>query len=443
MRTLLIALLLVGPAARAAEPSTAPPDVLHGERYDGRAPQRSTKKYWLAVPRLLLLPPRLLVRGLGAAAKPAMEWNERDHVAERVIGALTSEDGLVGVRPVINYELDFRPSFGVLYFNERLPGHARVTVSTAFGGPETILQNAHATVPLAGGRVALDVDAAYRRRNDELYTGIGMRNTLPHGRYAADEADAAATLSWRPLPPLRLDAGVDFGIRRFADGEPYAGDRAIGEVYCVRALGGHCATGAVDEALVPGFAAGTQFARETVGAHLDSRRAETSSGVLVDVTAAYTHGLGSDGSSYLRLHGHVGTSFEIWRHRALYVGVSADDMLRFGTTPIPFTELAVLGGPEDLRGFRLGRFRDASSMLATVEWRWPVWMWMDGALFFDYGGTFGPAFRDFAVRDLRPDVGLGLRVHTASKFVIRIQVAYGFGSDGGFRFVIAGNGNPS
>jgi hypothetical protein len=27
--------------------------------------------------------------------------------------------------------------------------------------------------------------------------------------------------------------------------------------------------------------------------------------------------------------------------------------------------------------------------------------------------------------------------------VMRIQVAYGFGSDGGFRLVIAGNGNPS
>src|SRR5262249_38787976 len=134
---------------------------------------------------------------------------------------------------------------------------------------------------------------------------------------------------------------------------------------------------------------------------------------------------------------------QVWRHRALYLGVSVDDLVRIGDTPIPFSELATLGGPEDLRGFGRGRFRGASSMLATAEWRWPVWMWMDGTLFFDYGGGFGPAFKGFAVGDLRPDIGIGFRVHTASKFVMRIQVAYGFGGDGGWRLVIAGNGNPS
>jgi hypothetical protein len=443
MRTLLIALLLIGSIARATEPSTTPPDVVHGERYDGRKPQRSARYYWLAVPRLILAVPRLVVLGIGAAAKPAMEWNERQHVAERVVGALTSNDGLIGVRPVINFELNFRPSFGVLYFNERLPRGARVTVSTAFGGPETILQNAHATLPLWRGRAAVDVDAAYRRRNDELYTGLGMRGALPFARYAVDQGDASATFSIRPMQPLRLELGVDVGMRRFADGEPYGGDRALSEVYCVRGVDGRCVAGRVDEQLVPGFAEGTQLVRETAAVHLDSRRTETSAGVLVDVSAAYTHGLGSDASSYLRLHGHVGTSFEIWRHRALYLGVSADDMIAFGSTPIPFSEQVVLGGPDDLRGFQRGRFRDASSLLATVEWRWPVWMWMDGSLFFDYGGVFGPAFSGFAVKDLRPDIGLGLRVHSSSKFVMRIQVAYGFGAEGGFRLVIAGNGNPS
>jgi hypothetical protein len=443
MRTLLVAVVLAGSIARAGEPASAPPDVLRGERYDGRQLKRPARDYLLVVPRLVLLPPRLLMLGLGAVAKPVMEWNERKHVVEQVVGALTSSDGLVGVRPVINYELSFRPSFGVLYFNDRLPRGAHLTVSTAIGGPETILQNAHVTVPLLHGRAAIDVGAVYRRRNDELYTGIGMRNPLPFARFATDAADATATFSMHPLEPLRLELGVDFGIRRFADGERYDGDRPIAEVYCVRGVDGRCLTGVVDELLVPGFGAGTQFARGTAAVHLDSRRDETSAGLLVDASAQYTHGLGADASSYLRLHGHVGTSFEIWRHRTLYLGVSADDMIAFGSTPVPFSELVVLGGPEDLRGFQRGRFRDSSSLIATVEYRWPIWMWMDGSLFFDYGGVFGPGFSRFAVGDLRPDVGLGLRVHSSSKFMMRIQVAYGFGSEGGIRLVIAGNGNPS
>jgi hypothetical protein len=441
MRTLLVALLCIGSVARAD--STTPPDVLHGERYDGRKKKLPARSYLYAAPRVMLAPLRLVVLGVGAALKPAMEWNERKHVAERVVGALTSSDGLVGVRPVINYELNFRPSFGVLYFNERVPRGGRLTVSSAIGGPETILQNAHLTLPLERERLGVDIDAAYRRRDDELYTGIGMKNHAPFARYEADQADAAATLWARPMKPLRLEIGVDFGLRRFANGEGYGGDPSVARAYCARGVDNRCLTGRVDEQLVPGFREGTQFARESVAAHIDSRRDETSSGLLVDVGVQYTHGLGADRSSYLRLHGHVGTSFEIWRHRALYLGVSVDDLVAFGSTPIPFSELVLLGGPDDLRGFQRGRFRDSSSMLATVEYRWPVWMWMEGSLFFDYGGVFKPAFRDFSVGDLRPDIGLGLRVHTSSKYLMRIQLAYGFGSEGGIRFVIAGNGNPS
>ena len=429
--------MCLGSVARARE--KAPPDVLRGERYDGRKPTRSARPYLLAVPRLLLLPPRLLVLGLGAGLKPVLEWNERRHVAERVIGALTSDDGLVGVRPVFNYELGYQPSFGVLYFDDR--GGAEVRVSSAFGGPETILQSLHARAPLLHERLALDFDASYRRRDDELFTGIGMSRSAPFGRYEVNQIDTSATLRSRPLRPLGIDLGVAVGLRRFANGGSY-GDRPIAEVYCARALDGRC-LGVVDEQQVPGFAAGTQFVRAVAAVHVDSRPEETGAGVIVDASAQYTHGLGADTSSYLGLHGHVGTAFEIWRHRALYIGVSLDDMIQFGSTPIPFSELIVLGGPEDLRGFQRGRFRNSSSMLATVEYRWPVWMWMDGSLFFDYGGVFAPGFRDFAVGDLRPDIGIGFRVHTSSKYVMRIQAAYGFGSEGGVRLVIAGNGNPS
>ncbi|HWE28664.1 MAG TPA: BamA/TamA family outer membrane protein [Polyangia bacterium] len=430
MRTSLIAAVLVAAASARAE-ETTPPDVVHGERYDGRDRQRSARPYLLALPRVVLGVPRLLVRGLDAAAKPLLEWNERRHVAERVIGAVTTDDGKIGVRPVIDYVAGYRPSFGVLFFDERLPRDARVTLSAAIGDQHTMQENVHATVPVLESRGTLELDAGYRRRNDELYAGLGMHRLLPEVRYAVDQVDASASLSLRVVERMHLELGFAYGYRRFADGESYGGDPAIGDVYTL------------DDTVVPGFASGTQFFRETAGVHLDSRRTEMSTGVMVDGVAHYTHGIFGDDSSYLRLHTHLGSQIKIWRHRALYLGVSVDDLVRFGDTPIPFSELATLGGPDDLRGFGRGRFRGASSVLATVEWRWPVWMWMDGTLFFDYGGTFGPGFKDFAVGDLRPDVGIGFRVHTASKYVMRVQVAWGFGGDGGFRLVIAGNGNPS
>src|SRR5262249_48197918 len=154
-------------------------------------------------------------------------------------------------RPVFHYELAFRPSAGISYFNDRLPHGARATVSTEIGGLETIMQSARVTVPWARERVTLAVDAHYRRRDDELYTGIGMNAELPHARYSVDEADVDSTVALRPRPSLRLEVGVDLGLRRFADGHGYDGDRPLGEVYCVRTLDGRCRVGAIDEALVP------------------------------------------------------------------------------------------------------------------------------------------------------------------------------------------------
>jgi hypothetical protein len=441
MRNMLVSLILFSAVAAAQE--TTPPDVERGERYDGRKVRTWPKKAALAVPRAILGVPRLVFLGLSAVAKPTMEYAERHHIPERVLAAITSPDGKEGVRPVLDYELAFRPSFGVLYFNDRIRDGGRFTVSLATGGPDTIITGAHATVPLLHERLRLDAGIDYRRRSDELFTGIGMPQHAHFSRYGIDQVDGTVVLVAHPIRPLTISIGEDVGMRRYNPGAPYGGDPDIDDIFCVRDKQGACVAGGIDEAAVPGFAAGTQLTRETLAVHIDSRRQETSPGLIVDAAIAYTHGFGSDASSYLRLHGRVGTQLEVWRRRSIYVGVTVDDELALGATSIPFTELVTLGGPDDLRGFARGRFRGASSMIATVEWRWPVWMWMDGSVFFDYGGVFGPGFRDFSVGALRPDVGIGFRVHTDNKYVMRIQAAWGFGDAGGFRLVIAGNGNPS
>jgi hypothetical protein len=434
---------VVGATSGASDAEAGAPDVLRGERYDGRAARRPARDLWLALPRLLLAPPRLVVRGLGAAARPLVEWSERNHVPETLASAITSADGRIGVRPTVDYQNEFKPSFGLSFFDQRLWRDLRLTVSAAFGGPGVLADEARLRLPWWRKRALVEVAAAYRRRDDELFTGIGMTGPRAFARYAVDQADAGARLTLLPIQRVRLELGLGAGLRRFGDGDVYENIRPISAVYCVRGLGGRCASPRVDEAQVPGFTRGTQFVRARFGLRVDSRADETRSGIIAGGSAEYTHGLGADPSRYLRLGAHVGTQLELWRHRALYVGVAAEDELAFDHTAVPFSELVQLGGVEDLRGFMRGRFRDASSWLATVEYRWPVWMWMDGALFCDYGGVFGPAFKGFSVGALRPDVGFGVRVRVGDRFLLRVQVAYGFGDGGGWRLVVAGNGNPS
>jgi Omp85 superfamily domain len=422
---------VVAPAA-----PTAPPNVAAGERYDGLTLLPKTSDYLLAVPRALLMPPRLLEQSLGAAMKPALEWLERDRVMQRFHDATTSADGLVGVLPLINYQAAFKPSAGVSYFNNRIPD-VHLTVSTAMGGPEIVSQSVHATIKPPRLHTTFDIDTRFIRRDDELFTGVGMDNRAPFTRYSIYQGDLRTGASWKVHRVIQLGSGVDFGVRRFGNGDQYDGDRPIEAVYCP-GLPEDCSARRVDDAKVPGFNEGTQFLRPHVDAHVDSRRDQLSSGQFVDLKLSYSHGIFGDDSSYLRAHGRVGTSVEIWHHRAIYLAFSTNDEIPFGHAPIPFSELVVLGGPNDLRGFRQDRFRDQSSLLLTAEYRWPVWIWMDASLFCDYGGVAGSNYSGVRLSELRPDVGVGFVVHTNSAIMMKIQLGYGFGNRGGTRFVVAG-----
>jgi outer membrane protein assembly factor BamA len=204
-----------------------------------------------------------------------------------------------------------------------------------------------------------------------------------------------------------------------------------------------CVVPGVIDSAVPGFHEGTQFIRQHIGGHIDSRPSELNSGNFLDINVDYTKGIAGDRSSYIRVYGRAGTAFELWKHRALYLSVSASDEANFDGAYIPFSELTVLGGPDNLRGFRVGRFRDKSMILATLEYRWPVWVWLDGAVFVDYGGVYGPLFEGVNLHTLRPDIGFSFIAHAGNNVLVRIQFAYGFGYRGGFRFVLNGPENPS
>jgi outer membrane protein assembly factor BamA len=163
--------------------------------------------------------------------------------------------------------------------------------------------------------------------------------------------------------------------------------------------------------------------------------------VLLEAEADYTHGLGSDPSSYFRLRGAATLHIDLWaRSRVLVFRVATVAVAPTGNEIVPFSELAVLGGPDDLRGFRIEAFRDSTSLIGSAEYRWPVFMWADGVLFADYGGVFGSWYAGIGPAQMQPDVGLGVRFHTGDRFYLRAQVAYGFGDT--WQFYISGANLP-
>ncbi|MGZ3441031.1 MAG: BamA/TamA family outer membrane protein, partial [Polyangia bacterium] len=359
--------------------------------------------------------------------------NERYQIYDRVLRALTSDDGLVGVRPAFDFMLDYRPVVGASFFDERMFGPRTALYARAeVGGVRLIVADVQLR-PVASGRAAtLEIDSAYTLRDDQVFRAIPSLSAVGpdrgNSRYTLDAYDLWLRPRLRITRSLWLAFSSQLGVRRFADGRSGGGDPTIASVYCVRLLGQHCEPGTVDERQVPGFNHGTEFLRGGLSLHVDTfdRPTHPSAGLQLEVGAHYSHGLG-DPSSYVQASAAVGVAVNLWqRSHILFLRARVDLVLPTNDAPVPFSELATLGGPDSLRGFRAGRFRDYSTLLFSAEYRWPIWMWADGILFVDYGGAGGRAFDGLTFAALRPDVGAGIRIRTSQHVMARVQLAYGF-----------------
>lgn len=90
---------------------------------------------------------------------------------------------------------------------------------------------------------------------------------------------------------------------------------------------------------------------------------------------------------------------------------------------VPFYLQSVLGGPQDLRGFRPYRFYDENMMVLNAEYRWEVFSGMDMALFAD-AGKVTPKRGDLNFKNLESAVGFGLRFNARNATFIRIDVGF-------------------
>jgi hypothetical protein len=109
---------------------------------------------------------------------------------------------------------------------------------------------------------------------------------------------------------------------------------------------------------------------------------------------------------------------------------------------VPFTELVQLGGSRPLLGFREARLIGESSVAATLEYRWPIWTFLDGFTNFEVGNVFSRDLGGFRWDELRKSIALGMKAISDEDQAFALTVAFGSKpfSDGGafneFRFLV-------
>jgi outer membrane protein assembly factor BamA len=104
---------------------------------------------------------------------------------------------------------------------------------------------------------------------------------------------------------------------------------------------------------------------------------------------------------------------------------------------VPFTELALVGGDNLMRGYYLGKYRDMNYVAAQAEYRYPLNDWIGLAAFAGIG-TLAPTVRALSESIVLPSYGGGLRIKINKKENINLRIDYGRGRDtGNFYFAIS------
>jgi hypothetical protein len=93
---------------------------------------------------------------------------------------------------------------------------------------------------------------------------------------------------------------------------------------------------------------------------------------------------------------------------------------------VPFYLQPTLGGSRVLRGFVTDRFRDRHMLALQAEYGWDLWPFLGAVVFYE-AGTVEHEWRNFSVRGLKSDYGLGFRLGSARTIALRTDVALGSG----------------
>ena len=382
----------------------------------------------------LLLVPRLAVAGAAIPVRVGLELYERHHLRARVVDILFDDRRIFGLYPALGYESGFGPSLGARFVHRDIDGRGgRLRLGADYGGePYQGVNGSLRVTPLAALPLRVHLSASYRRQPRSRFFGVGNASDAPLTFFRQQSGLVAAGAELALPASLSVAVHSAYLDRQFRD--------AVTEAQHERL------TSRFDTATLPGWNGGSrlvyselQLTRDTLGvASAFIPAAAPSHGNKVVLFAGAARGLQDDAGTHLRWGGDVFQYFDLYNGdrvlllRAHLEGVSGQQR------HIAFTDLPQLGGPELLRGYDRGRFRDRTAMLAAIEYRYPIWRQLGGFLFLDAGRVL-PGAGDLPTSFLsptgfHPTGGFGLQAVNGERFQLRAQAA---GSAEGVFFQVA------
>jgi hypothetical protein len=399
--------------------------------YDGRGRAPSTVgEDLLVVPRVIFSPVYLTTeyvirRPLGAAISAA----ERSNVPQVLYDFFAfGPDHKAGVVPTLFFDFGFSPSVGLYGFwndagfkGNNLNAHFSIWTSDWIAG------SVGDRIQF-GKRNYLSTKLAALRRPDRTFFGLGpssLQNNL--SRYGETRLEWSETIDVPLWRSSQFQAGGGLRSVNLYDGD-YGGDPTVTE---------EAARGVYP--LPPGF--GTGYSEEFNHAlvALDTRTKGSRTGIRLEAQAEQGNDVRQvPASGWIRYQGTAGVFVDLnGRGRVVSLTATtlfADPMENGGS--VPFTEQISLGGNVPvlsalatgaglMPGLYAGRVVDRSAAVATLQYRWPIWAWLDGTLQVATGNVFGEHLDDFRMSLLRFSGALGIESTGVSDNALHLLIGIG------------------
>jgi Omp85 superfamily domain len=433
-----------GPATERA------PDPRCGEALDGRD-MAAVASGPREAGRVALLVPRAVMVGVFWPVIETENLIESHHLDNWMVALLTSDDGRVGVRPIVKYSTGFVSTVGLRIFDKRLPGDGSgVAASFQTAGPSVLMAEIDGAAPRWTG---LTFRGIFNSRDDRYFAGIGpltdadlAANGWSPARYGS--TNLAAEVRWTKRLPAHFQLALHSDLQdRDYRATGVRGGPSVATVFRTSSPGCQYATepvnACVDPVLLPGFENGLHIGHEGIGVLWDYRaHTRDGSGAALGIDATFAEGVANDPSRHVVLSAEPMVALGGHDRQLILRGrVAMVDAV--GDAPIPFEELVMMSGMNGMRGYLDGRFRGESGAVGTAEYRWYVGRRIDASIFTDVGTVAGHHFAGIGSAPWFPSYGAGLRLYDApgeyweGAVDSGIQVVYAPGNGVRFMFVVA------
>jgi hypothetical protein len=396
------------PTARDAEDAPLP-----GEE-SGRTDHPPGDSLLRDIGQGVLTVPRLALVAAIAPLRYGVYAYDHYGIAEKFSTTFFDPSTTYGVYPVLMLDSEYGLNIGARMVHRDMFGaHERFSLKATTGGQfRSLIDGGIRSGNRFGDHVTLELRGEYERRPNEKFYGIGNEGMDRDARYREEIKRVTSYLDIRLFDRFLARATGALTDRMYGSGAD--GGTPIDAMY--------------DTSMLTGFS-GVENLYSELELRVDHRDRDITpgrhkiydTGYFFEAFAGRVHQLQA-GNDYWRYGGEaqhflglgLGPRTLMTRVRLEAVTGTLDDVV--------FAQLPMLGGPQVLRGYPTGRFRDRASAVGTAEYFWGLGELFMASLFVDAGRVY-TSFDELTTDDLHIGYGASLQLHSGREYVAGVSIA--------------------